>query len=105
MSRIARILSRVAGDAGLGHVHPHQLRHTFAAQAVRRMLGNGWCTRPQKLDCAFETIGEGCGFFQTTIAFRDTLQTQHDDAVTKGQDGRAKLMANLLDSPAARAAG
>lgn len=177
VSRIARMVSRVATDAGLGHVHPHQLRHTFATQAVnrgmrieaigamlghrtlrmtliyarianrtvadeyravsdrvdalyadpdlpgqavdpaetvemrrlrlehRRMLGNGWCTRPAKLDCAFETICEGCGFFQTTIAFRDTLQAQHDDAVTKGQDGRAELFANLLDSPAARAAG
>jgi site-specific recombinase XerD len=177
VSRIARIVSRVAGDAGLGHVHPHQLRHTFATQAVnrgmrieaigamlghrtlrmtliyarianrtvadeyraaaervdalyadpdlpgqpadpaetvemrrlrlehRRMLGNGWCTRPQKLDCAFETICEGCGFFQTTIAFRDTLQAQHDDALTKGQDGRAELFKNLLDSPAARATG
>jgi integrase/recombinase XerD len=177
VSRIARIVTRVANDAGLGHVHPHQLRHTFATQAVnrgmrieaigamlghrtlrmtliyariasrtvadeyraasdrvdalyadpdlpghshdpseteqmrrlrlehRRMLGNGWCTRPAKLDCAFETICEGCGFFQTTIAFRPTLQAQHDDAVTKGQDGRAELFSKLLDSPAARATG
>ena len=177
VSRIARIVSRIATNAGLGHVHTHQLRHTFATQAVnrgmrieaigamlghrtlrmtliyarianrtvadeyravsdrvdalyadpdlpsekadpaeteqmrrlrlehRRMLGNGWCTRPAKLDCAFETICEGCGFFQTTIAFRDTLQAQHDDAASKGQDGRAELFANLLDSPAARTAG
>jgi hypothetical protein len=69
------------------------------------MLGDGWCTRPAKLDCAFETICEGCGFFQTTIAFRGTLQAQHDDATAKGQDGRAELFANLLDSPAARTAG
>ncbi len=177
VARIARIVSCVATDAGLGHVHTHQLRHTFATQAVnrgmrieaigamlghrtlrmtliyarianrtvadeyravsdrvdalyadpdlkgtnpdpaeteqmrrlriehRRMLGNGWCTRPAKLDCAFETICEGCGFFQTTIAFRPTLQAQHDDAASKGQDGRAELFANLLDSPATRAAG
>jgi len=177
VSRIAKMVSRVAADAGLGHVHPHQLRHTFATQAVnrgmpieaigamlghrtlrmtliyarianrtvadeyravsdrvdalyadpdlpgsspdpaetaemrrlrlehRRMLGNGWCTRPAKLDCAFETICEVCGFFQTTIAFRDTLQAQHDDAIAKGQDGRAEVFANLLDSPAARATG
>ena len=177
LGHIARIVRAVAANAGLGHVHPHQLRHTFATQAVnrgmrieaigamlghrtlrmtliyarianrtvaeeyravsdrvdalyadpdlagsnadpgeteqmrrlrlehRRMLGNGWCIRPAKLDCAFETICEGCGFFQTTIAFRDTLQAQHDDAATKGQDGRAELFQNLLDSPAARAAG
>ncbi|CAA9403981.1 MAG: hypothetical protein AVDCRST_MAG75-2318 [uncultured Propionibacteriaceae bacterium] len=180
VSMVARIVARVADDAGLGHVHPHQLRHTFATQAVnrgmrieaigamlghrtlrmtliyarianhtvadeyrtasdsvdalyaepdlpgtksrasdlaesepmrqlrlehRRMLGNGWCTRPAKLDCAFETICEGCGFFQTTIAFRPTLQAQHDDAVTKGQDSRAELFSKLLDNPASRATG
>lgn len=68
----------------------------------RRMLGNGWCTRPAKLDCAFDTICEGCGFFQTTIAFRPTLQAQHDDAVSKGQEGRAELFAELLNSPASK---
>ncbi len=65
----------------------------------RRMLGNGWCTRPRELDCAFETICEGCGFFQTTIEFRPTLQAQHDDAVSKDQDGRAQLLRGLLDRP------
>ena len=177
VNRLRRIVGTVAKAAGLGHVHPHQLRHTFATQAVnrgmrieaigqmlghktlrmtliyarianapslmstapsatrstpsttnptypaappdpaetlemrrlrlehRRMLGNGWCTRPAKLDCAFETICEGCGFFQTTIAFRPTLQAQHDDALAKGQDGRVELFQNLLDSPAARASG
>ncbi|MEO6713209.1 MAG: tyrosine-type recombinase/integrase [Mycobacteriales bacterium] len=176
LNMIARIVTNTATTAGIGHVHPHQLRHTFATQAVnrgmrieaigqmlghktlrmtliyarianrtvadeyravsdqvdalydepdlpgatpdpaetvemrrlrtehRRMLGNGWCTRPAKLDCAFETICEGCGFFQTTIAFRPTLQAQHDDALAKGQDGRAELFQNLLNSPAARAA-
>ena len=177
VSMIAGIVRTMAKRAGIGHVHPHQLRHTFATQAVnrgmrieaigamlghrtlrmtliyarianqtvadeyravsdsvdalyaepglngrdfdpaetvgmrrlrlehRRMLGNGWCTRPAKLDCAMETICEGCGFFQTTIAFRPTLQAQHDDADAKGQEGRAELFANLLNSPASRAAG
>ena len=27
----------------------------------RRMLGNGWCTRPRGTDCSFEAICEGCG--------------------------------------------
>ena len=177
LSMIARIVQGTATKAGIGHVHPHQLRHTFATQAVnrgmrieaigamlghrtlrmtliyarianktvaeeyravsdsvdalyaetdlaghdpdpaetvqmrrlrlehRRMLGNGWCTRPAKLDCAMETICEGCGFFQTTIAFRPTLQAQHDDALAKGQDGRVELFAGLLNNPASRAAG
>jgi len=113
------MVNRVAKRAGIGHVHPHQLRHTLATQAVnrgmrlesiaellghrtlrmtiryarianktvadefraaaekvdalyaeqpdlpetpamrrlrlehRRMLGNGWCTRPAELDCSF----------------------------------------------------
>jgi site-specific recombinase XerD len=162
---VARILDRVAGAAGLGHVHPHQLRHTLATQAInrgmrieaiaamlghrtlrmtliyarianrtvaeqyhavsqrvdalytepdlpgqettamrrlreehRRMLGNGWCTRPPQLDCAFETICEGCGFFQPTIEFRPTLQAQRDHASTHDQDGRAELYQRLIDT-------
>jgi site-specific recombinase XerD len=162
-SQVARIVRTVAAKAGIGHVHPHQLRHTFATQAIhrgmrieaigamlghrslkmtlvyarianqtiadeyrtasekvdalyaepelrgsdptatetdemrrlrlehRRMLGNGWCTRPPKLDCAFETICEGCGFFQITIAFRPTLQAQHDDALARDQQGRVEV--------------
>ncbi len=172
-AHVRRFVAHVAAEAGIGHVHPHQLRHTFATQAInrgmrieaigamlghrslkmtlvyarianqtvadqyreasdkvdalyaepelrgtdptasetpemrrlrlehRRMLGNGWCTRPPKLDCAFDTICEGCGFFQTTIAFRPTLQAQHDDAVSRDQAGRVEVFQKLLDSPAA----
>ena len=164
---VGRIVDRVAATAGLGHIHPHQLRHTLATQAInrgmrleaiaamlghktlrmtmvyarianrtvaqeyhavseridalyadtdlpsaetpamrrlrtehRRMLGNGWCTRPQDLDCAFETICEGCGFFQTTIAFRTTIQAQHDHAETHDQPRRAELFQQLLNTTA-----
>jgi site-specific recombinase XerD len=34
--QVARILRRVAKAAGIGHVHPHQLRHTLATQAINR---------------------------------------------------------------------
>lgn len=34
--RVGRIVRRVARKAGLGHVHPHQLRHTLATQAINR---------------------------------------------------------------------
>jgi len=162
---VARMLNRVAGRAGIGHVHPHQLRHTLATQAInrgmrieaiaamlghrtlrmtliyarianrtvadqyhsvsqsvdalyddpalpggettamrrlrnehRRMLGNGWCTRPQDLDCAFESICEGCGFFQTTIEFRPTLEKQRDHAAGHGQPVRANTYQRLIDT-------
>jgi len=61
-----------------------------------RLLGNGYCTRPPELDCAFASICETCTFFQTSIEFRPTLQAQHDDAATKGQDHRAGLFDQLL---------
>jgi site-specific recombinase XerD len=33
---VGRIVKRVARAAGIGHVHPHQLRHTLATQAINR---------------------------------------------------------------------
>ena len=163
---VTRILNNVAAAAGLQHIHPHQLRHTLATQAINRgmsleaiaamlghhsmdmtlryakianrtvadeyfavtgkvdalygqapvlpadaigpkmarlrrehhrLLGNGYCTRPAELDCAFESICETCSFFQTSIEFRPTLQAQHDDALAKQQTHRADLFGSLLD--------
>ena len=34
--QITRIINRIAKQAGIGHVHPHQLRHTLATQAINR---------------------------------------------------------------------
>jgi len=62
-----------------------------------RMLGNGYCTRPAKLDCTFESICETCTFFQTSIEFRPTLQAQHDHAAAHRQDHRSQLFAALLN--------
>ena len=61
-----------------------------------RLLGNGNCTRPAELDCAFESICETCSFFDTSIEFRPTLQAQHDNAADKGQTHRADLFNKLL---------
>jgi hypothetical protein len=61
-----------------------------------RMLGNGWCTRPPELDCAFESICETCTFFQTSIEFRPALAAQRDDAAAKHQDHCGQLFASLL---------
>ena len=62
-----------------------------------RPLGNGYCTRPAELDCAFEAIRENCTFFQTGIEFRPTLQAQHDHAERHDQPQRADLFARLLN--------
>jgi len=162
---VTRMLNRITKSAGIGHVHPHQLRHTVATQAINRgmsleaiaamlghhsmdmtlryakianrtvaeqyfavtekvealyatntplpadtlgptlsrlrrehhrMLGNGYCARPQHLDCAFESVCETCTFFQTSIEFRPTLQQQHDDAAAKEQAHRQQLFGRLL---------
>lgn len=34
--RVTRMVRRIARNAGIGHVHPHQLRHTLATQAINR---------------------------------------------------------------------
>ena len=36
--------------------------------AARRLLANGHCTRPVELDCRFQTICEGCGFYETNVS-------------------------------------
>jgi site-specific recombinase XerD len=164
---VTRYLNKAAADAGIGHVHPHQMRHTLATQAInrgmsleaiaallghhsmdmtlryakianrtvadeyfavtekvealydnppalpasaagpemarlhremrQRMLGNGYCTRPETLDCTFESVCETCTFFQTSIEFRPTLQAQHDHAASHHQPGRQQLYADLLN--------
>ncbi len=158
---VGRIVRRVARDAGLGNVHPHQLRHTLATQAInrgmrlesiatmlghrslrmtltyarianktvadeyatasakidalytsndpdqrlrqlavehRRMLANGWCNRPIDTDCVYETICEGCGYYQTAIEFRPALQAQAEHAERNHQPARAKIYNQLLDN-------
>jgi hypothetical protein len=63
----------------------------------RRMLGNGWCTRPRGTDCSFEAICEGCGYYETSIEFAPTLRAQRDHAASHGQTTRVKLYSALLD--------
>ena len=163
---IHRYVEAVAKRAGVGHVHPHQLRHTLATQAInrgmsleaiaallghrsmrmtltyarisdrtvadeyfrvteavearyretdtlpvdveginmrrlaaeahKRLLGNGHCTRPVALDCQFESICERCGFFETGPEFIPILRRQRDDAEDRRDGERAKLFEGLL---------
>lgn len=175
-TRVDKAVQKAATAAGIGHVHPHQLRHTLATQAInrgmsleaiaallghrdlsmtmvyariadrtvadeyfavtkkvetlytasqpavlpadaagpamralraetsKRLLGNGYCSRPIELDCRYETICESCTMFFTTIEHRPTLQAQRDDAERKGQTGRRDIYDALLqrlgDAPA-----
>jgi site-specific recombinase XerD len=162
---VTRLINKAGAAAGLAHIHPHQLRHTLATQAINRgmtleaiaallghrsldmtlryakianrtvadeyftvtekveslyqqgkplpadtigprmarlrrehhrLLGNGYCTRPPELDCAFEAICETCTFFQTSIEFRPVLQRQRDHAAHHDQPHRADLFNRLL---------
>jgi hypothetical protein len=63
-----------------------------------RLLANGWCTRPKEMDCQFESICEGCGFFATTVEFKGTLIRQRDHAAAHGQPERAAMFGQLLEN-------
>jgi integrase len=62
----------------------------------RRLLANGYCTRPVELDCRFQTICEGCGFYETSVEFMDILSRQRDDATAHADSARAKLYDELV---------
>ena len=164
---IQRYVAAVAKRAGIGHVHPHQLRHTLATQSInrgmsleaiaallghksmdmtlvyarisdrtvadeyfrvteaveahyrhtgappagsrnnsaiaadhRRLLANGHCTRPALLGCAFESVCERCGFFETGPKFVTILRRQRNHADERGQDDRTELFDGLIDGVA-----
>lgn len=42
---MTRILNNVATTAGIGHIHPRQLRHTLATQAINRGMSLVHCRR------------------------------------------------------------
>lgn len=167
-TRVDAAVRRAASAAGIGHVTPHQLRHSLATQAInrgmsleaiaallghtsmsmtltyarisdrtvadeyfsvtqqvealydtaqalpaeaagpnmqrlhaeasRRLLGNGYCTRPHELGCRYETICETCTFFTTTIEFRDHLKAQHNDAQRHSDTARQATYLKILDT-------
>ena len=66
------------------------------ARLHRRLLGNGHCTRPLELDCRFQTICEGCGFFETGPEFVTILRRQRDDAAAHTDPVRTSLYNDLI---------
>ena len=66
------------------------------AQLHRRLLGNGHCTRPLELDCRFQTICEGCGFYDTGPQFVTILRRQRDDAAAHTDLARTQLYDQLI---------
>ena len=80
---ITRALNRAAKIAGIGHVHPHQLRHTFATQAINRgmsleaiaaMLGH----KTLRMTLVYARIAD-----RTVADAYDTVTTQIDALYTK----------------------
>ena len=63
-----------------------------------RMLGNGYCTRPDGVPCEYETICESCPCFSTTVEFLPVLQKQKQDAEEKRQIQRVDVFAKLIKS-------
>jgi integrase len=104
MSRhqITRILKRIAKAAGIGHVHPHQLRHTLATQAINRgmsleavaaMLGH----KTLRMTLVYARVAD-----QTVADAYDAVSDQVDALYTKPNGLRANGngsvgMASLAD--------
>jgi len=69
-----------------------QLRH----ETHWRLLGNGYCTRPDGVPCEYEAICESCSCFVTTQDFLPTLYSQKQDADEKGHTERAHIINQLI---------
>jgi hypothetical protein len=66
----------------------------------RRLLANGHCTRPALLGCAFESVCERCGFFETGPQFVTILKRQRKHADERGQSDRSQLFDGLIEGVA-----
>jgi hypothetical protein len=67
------------------------------ARSHPRLLANGHCTRPSQLDCAYQTICEGCGFFETGPEFIPILRRQKESAVEQADFERTHIFQELID--------
>jgi hypothetical protein len=67
------------------------------AQGHRRLLGNGHCARPAQLDCSYQTMCEGCGFFETGPEFLTILRRQKESATDQADFERAHVFNELIE--------
>jgi integrase len=67
------------------------------ARAHHRLLANGHCSRPAQLDCSYQTICEGCGFFETGPEFLTILRPQKDNATEQADFERTHVFQELID--------
>ncbi|MDD4986224.1 MAG: tyrosine-type recombinase/integrase [Dehalococcoidales bacterium] len=65
-------------------------------EAHWRLLGNGYCMRPEGVPCEYETICESCSCFLTTSDFLPTLYKQKRDAEDKGHARRTHVLNQLI---------
>jgi hypothetical protein len=63
----------------------------------RRLLGNGYCTRPVELDCAFEAVCETCVHFATDSQFVPVLLRQRDHAAERNHTRLVTVYDGLLE--------
>jgi integrase len=67
------------------------------AQGHQRLLGNGRCVRPAQLDCAYQTVCEGCGFFETGPEFLPILRRQRQSANQQSDFEREHIYQELIE--------
>ena len=97
VSQYLEELSRaVLPGPGQALVEGNQMRRL--RQDHWRMLGNGYCTRPDGVPCEYETICESCPCFSTTVEFLPILNKQKQDAENKGQTQRLEVFNRLIQS-------
>ena len=88
---------------GLSGATPPRARGSSSAPSVsdhRRLLANGHCTRPALLACAFESVCERCGFFETGPQFVTILKRQRKHVDERGQSDRSQLFDGLIEGVA-----
>jgi len=87
-SQVSEHLEELCNRVGLLNRQPALVEGTHMCRLRQdhwRMLGNGYCTRPDGVPCEYETICESCPCFSTTVEFLSILQKQKQDAEDKGQ--------------------
>ncbi len=87
---VARIVKRCARIAGIGHVHPHQLRHTLATQSIN----NG-----MSLDAVSAMLGHR-SMRMTLVYARIADRTIADEYFTAATKGDQLSTNHLTTSPA-----